>query len=254
MNMDVARAIMLPGIMNARPTLSTIMMSVPTLLALSDGKGSSDALVLTRLIWDHRSKPAVVPIVWKMALRVDMAAASNTSMKMITNRSGIAELMNSGIMLSTLPLAAVMAITPSFSKKYTFVSGPTVYTMPVVSRMKRPPMGTARLRALLSLAVMKRTTSCGCARTPIPTPIMMVVTRTYHISDPNVGSAVQLNIPLLDRPAGICGDRSLSFVNAVAGSPRRENVRKRRTTIPTSMMMPCMASVYMTAMRPPAIT
>ena len=50
---------------------------------------------------------------WKMALSVLIAAASRTSMKMTTNRSGMAELMNSGMMVSTLPLAASMDILPN---------------------------------------------------------------------------------------------------------------------------------------------
>ena len=106
MNIAVARAMMLPGRMKARTTLTTIMTTV----AIWIGRIAA----LPESVRRARSNPSDVPMTWKRALSVDIAAARSASMKMTTKRSGIDALMKFGMIVSTLPLgAAARAIKPS---------------------------------------------------------------------------------------------------------------------------------------------
>ena len=85
-------------------------------------------------------------------------------------------------MLSTLPFAAVteMALKAGFAKNHALVRAPTTNATPVIMKMKTPPPSTARLSSRSLRTVMKRTTSWGCASTPIPTPRTMVETSCHQ--------------------------------------------------------------------------
>ena len=104
-------------------------------------------------------------MVWKIELRVDIAAANSVSMNSTMTMSGMDALMYSGIILSVLSAppylatSAAVAVVPPLFQKYTLVNAPTVYATPVVSRMNTAPIGMARFNAFESLAVMKRTIS-----------------------------------------------------------------------------------------------
>ncbi len=180
-------------------------------------------------------------------------------MKITTNSSGIAWLMKVGMIRSEFPLAmAARDVFPSVFQKYRLVSGPTVYAAPVVIRMNSPPTGMARLSALLSSAVMNLTTSWGCASTPRPTPMIMVVTRTSQNSEPSSGMDIQPVKPLPTMPSimsdGTFDGSAARSLNAWTGPPSSESVRNSSTAIPRIIITPCMASVYMTALSPPKIT
>ncbi len=66
---------------------------------------------------------------------------------------------------------------------------------PVIMRMKIPPTHTARFSSRSDFTVMKRTTSCGWARTPMPTPSTMVVTTIYqrlYLASPQPNSGIEV--------------------------------------------------------------
>ena len=56
--------------------------------------------------------------------------------------------------------------------------------------MKRPPIATALFSSLFDLTVMNLTASCGCDKTPIPTPKIRLEIRVHQKGLPNAGIEV----------------------------------------------------------------
>ena len=86
---------------------------------------------------------------------------------------------------------------------------------PVIMRMKGPPTRTARFNDRLSLTVMNRTTSWGCASTPMPTPRTSVVTMVSQMDDPGSGMDAH---PVIPPAASAPGTRSDIAARAVCAS------------------------------------
>jgi len=76
-----------------------------------------------------------------------------------------------------------------------------VKATPVIIRMNIPPTSTARFSSRPDLTVMKRTSNCGWAKTPMPTPITIVL-KTIHqtlyvgLPQPNSGVDVHPRCPI----------------------------------------------------------
>ena len=132
---------------------------------------------------------------------------------------------------------------------------------PVIARMKTPPMPTARFSSRLLFTVMNRTTSCGWASTPMPTPMTMVETTIHQRLYCGVAEAELRH----RRPALVADGRSR------LGGREIRQVRQRLVAVddaadlgvgvapaarscPTNMITPWRASVYITPLRPPKNT
>ena len=120
--------------------------------------------------------------------------------------------------------------------------------------MNGPPTRIARFRDLLVFAVMNLTTSWGWASTPIPTPRTSVVIMVSHMGDPNKGISVHPVIPVFVRASGTSGAIAVRLLLAAFTPPKSRYVATSRIVIPTSMIAPCTASVYITAISPPKMT
>ena len=81
--------------------------------------------------------------------------------------------------------------------------------------MNIPPIRTALFNSLLLLTVIKRTANCGCAIAPIPTPIMMDVTKFHQNTLPGCGNVVH---PVAPVALAVSGNNGAIFDKAVCAS------------------------------------
>ena len=90
--------------------------------------------------------------------------------------------------------AALAAITEELKNggKVSLVGFGTFEVRERPERQGRNPqtINTPLLSCLVLSTIMKRTTSCGCAKQPIPTPRINEVTNVYHCGEPEMGIAV----------------------------------------------------------------
>ena len=81
--------------------------------------------------------------------------------------------------------------------------------------MNIPPIRTPLFNSRLLFTVMNLTANCGCAIAPIPTPMMIVVTRFHQNTLPTSGKVVH---PVAPVALALSGNNGAKFVNAVCAS------------------------------------
>ena len=84
--------------------------------------------------------------------------------------------------------------------------------------------------------------------------MMMVVTIVYQMDEPSWGKEVHPVIPAEDSPVGTSEAMSVSPSREEPTPPRAAKVKIIMALIPNTIMEPCRASVYMTAINPPNTT
>ena len=102
---------------------------------------------------------------------------------MYENHSGMAEFIKTGIILSAFPPAASTAII-RLSEEIHIRQGSDNIGAPGHYEYEEGPYQYTLLSSLLDFTVMNLTMSCGCARTPTPTPRIIVDRRVHQYGLP----------------------------------------------------------------------
>ena len=104
--------------------------------------------------------------------------------------------------------------------------------------MNIPPIRTALFNSLLLFTVMNLTANCGCAIAPIPTPIIIDVTRFHQNTLPILGNVVHPVAPVAFALSGNSGAIFARNVCASVMPPSNQYILISKTSIPKNIITP----------------